>query len=100
VAQGPAPAGSAVTTQPPLPPAFWLPEGNAFRATEATRGPWSMDHQHGGPPAALLARALELDAATSAVPLRAARITVAIHRPVAIDLFRVSVEPVREGKKV
>lgn len=87
-------------TTPPLPPAFWLPEGNAFRATEATRGPWSMDHQHGGPPAALLARALELDAATSAVPLRAARITVAIHRPVAIDLFRVSVEPVREGKKV
>jgi acyl-coenzyme A thioesterase PaaI-like protein len=83
-----------------LPEAFWLPEGNAFRATAATRGPWSMEHQHGGPPAALLARALELDAATSAVPLRAARITVLFHRPIAIDVFRVSVEPVREGKKV
>jgi len=91
-------AGS--TPEASLPPAFWLPEGPAFRATEATRGPWSAEHQHGGPPSALLARALELDAAASAVPLRAARITVAFHRPIAIDLFRVSVEPVREGKKV
>lgn len=91
---------AAVALDIPLPPAFWLPEGDAFRATVAGRGPWSMGHLHGGPPAALLARALELDAATSAVPLRAARITVAFHRPVAIDVFRVSVEPVREGKKV
>lgn len=83
-----------------LPPAFWLPEGDAFRATVATRGPWSMEHQHGGPPSALLARALELDAQKAPVPLRAARITVAFHRPIAIDLFRVTVEPVREGKKV
>jgi len=83
-----------------LPPAFWLPEGDAFRATEATRGPWSMDHQHGGPSAALLARALEMHEATAPVPVRAVRMTVAFHRPIAIDLHRVSVEPVREGKKV
>jgi acyl-coenzyme A thioesterase PaaI-like protein len=90
------------STPASLPPAFWIPEGDAFRATEATRGPWSMQHQHGGPPAALLARALELDAktASSAVPVRAARMTVAFHRPVAIELFRVTVETVREGKKV
>lgn len=30
-----------------------------FFATELTRGPWSNDHQHGGPPSALLARAVE-----------------------------------------
>lgn len=30
-----------------------------FFATELTRGPWSNDHQHGGPPTALLARAVE-----------------------------------------
>jgi acyl-coenzyme A thioesterase PaaI-like protein len=82
------------------PAAFWIPEGDAFRATEATRGPWSMDHQHGGPPAALLARALEIDAKTAAVPLRCARINVGFHRPIAIDTFHVAVEPVREGKKV
>jgi hypothetical protein len=80
--------------------AFWVPEGDAFRATEATRGPWSAEHQHGGPPAALLARALEVDAARAGLPLRAARITIAFHRPIMIDVFRVSVESVREGKKV
>lgn len=83
-----------------LPQSFWVPEGDTFRATVATRGPWSPDHQHGGPPSALLARALELDAARAGFPMRAVRITVAFHRPIAIDVFRVSVEPVREGKKV
>ncbi len=83
-----------------LPPAFFIPEGTGFRATAATRGPWSMDHQHGGPPSALLARALELDAARAPTALRAARITVAFHRPIAIDRFDITVEPVREGKKV
>ena len=87
-----------------LPPAFFLPEGTGFRATAATRGPWSPDHQHGGPPSALLARALERfmtsGPAASSTPLRAARMTVAFHRPIAIDRFEVTVEPVREGKKV
>ncbi len=83
-----------------LPESFWIPEGDAFRATVATRGPWSPDHQHGGPPSALLARALELDASAAGTPTRGVRITVAFHRPIAIDVFRVSVEPVREGKKV
>lgn len=83
-----------------LPEAFFLPEGHAFRATEATRGPWSVEHQHGGPTSALLARALEQDAAKSSLPLRPVRIVVAFHRPIPIELFRVSVEPVREGKKV
>ena len=83
-----------------LPEAFYLPEGDRFRATEATRGPWSAEHQHGGPPSALLARALELDAKKSSLPLRPIRMSVAFHRPIALDVFRVSVEPVREGKKV
>ena len=60
-----------------LPEAFYLPEGDRFRATEATRGPWSEEHQHGGPPSALLARALELDAKKSSLPLRPIRIGVA-----------------------
>jgi uncharacterized protein (TIGR00369 family) len=83
-----------------LPLAFWLPEGDAFRATVAGRGPWSEGHLHGGPVAALLARALEGAAAQAGTPLRAVRMSVAFHRPVAIDVFRVAVEPVREGKKV
>ncbi|MGN6251808.1 MAG: thioesterase family protein [Marmoricola sp.] len=45
--------------------AFYLPEGRGadgrerFLSTPATGGPWSAEAQHGGPPAALLGRALE-----------------------------------------
>jgi hypothetical protein len=54
-----------------------------FFATELTRGPWSNDHQHGGPPAALLARAIE-QLATNGRDTFVARITVELLRPVPI----------------
>ena len=43
------------------PTCFYQPddEADCFHATAWTRGPWSFEHQHGGPPAALLARAVE-----------------------------------------
>src|SRR5206468_551060 len=37
--------------------ALFVLEGERFLPTELCRGPWSPDAQHGGPPAALLARA-------------------------------------------
>lgn len=77
---------------------FFVPEGDAFRATEHTRGPWSMHHQHGGPPSALLARAIEQHVASDV--LRVARLTVVFHKPIAIASFRLGVETVRAGKKV
>ena len=81
------------------PDSFYVPEGGAWRATEATRGPWSALHQHGGPPAGLLARAVE--ASFDRAALRIARINVQLARPLPIDdTFRVAVETVREGKKV
>jgi len=40
-------------------PALFIPEGERFIPTELSRGPWTDDAQHGGPPAALLARAVE-----------------------------------------
>jgi hypothetical protein len=40
------------------PAPFFVPDGEAFVTTESTRGPWSRQHQHGSPPAALLARAM------------------------------------------
>lgn len=77
---------------------FFVPEGDRFRATENTRGPWSKGHQHGGPPAALLARAIERHVDREAV--RVARMSVVFHRPLAIDVLRTAVETTREGKKV
>lgn len=80
-----------------LPASFFVADGDAFRATELTRGPWSAEHQHAGPPAALLARALEC-----ALPreFAIARLTVEILRPVPIARLGVSAQPLRAGRKV
>lgn len=78
--------------------AFYEREGDVHRATEHTRGPWSPHHQHGGPPSALLAGALEEHAGGEDV--RVARFTMVFHKPIGIDRFRVAAETTREGKKV
>jgi hypothetical protein len=76
--------------------AFYVRDGDAFLASAHTRGPWSPRHQHGGPPAALLARAIEAAAPGFVV----ARITVDFLLPVPIDRLAVRVEPLRAGTKV
>lgn len=55
-----------------------------FFATELTRGPWSNDHQHGGPPAALLARAIEA-VEPRASDMFVVRTTVELLRPIPIS---------------
>ena len=76
--------------------AFYLPDGDRFVATEHTRGPWSPKHQHGGPPAALIAHVAE-----AMLPeLVIARMTVDFLRPVPIDRLGVRVETLRAGSKV
>lgn len=79
------------------PASFFTEADGVFTATAATRGPWSDQHQHGSPPAALLGRAIERAFDTS---LRVVRLTVAFHKPIAIASYRVSVETVRGGRKV
>lgn len=62
----------------------------AWRSTELTRGPWDAQHQHGGPPIALLARAI----ARAAAPLgltHVARLTANLLRPVPIAELAVAV---------
>jgi Thioesterase-like superfamily len=80
------------------PSAFFIPAGDGFVATELTRGPWSDDHQHGGPPSALMGRSLERwgdDAAQFTV----ARVTVELMRPVPIGPLEVEVEPIRSSRR-
>jgi acyl-CoA thioesterase len=76
--------------------AFYVDDGERFVATEHTRGPWSPVHQHAGPPAALMARALE----RAAPELMLARVTVDLLRPVPIAALTVRTETLRAGKKV
>jgi hypothetical protein len=77
--------------------AFFVPEGEGYRATELTRGPWSKDLMHGGPPAGLLARALEQRAGPD---FAASRLSIEFLRPLSIGAFALAAETIRAGKKV
>lgn len=81
-----------------MPDAFYVRDGDRLFSTEYTRGPWSGKLQHGGPPAALLAGAVERfgdDAAQFVV----ARLTYEFLRPVPMGAFTVATTAVRLGGK-
>lgn len=58
-------------------------DSRTFRASELTRGPWHPEHQHAGPPIALVARRLELAAQSHGLN-HLARLTANLIRPVPI----------------
>src|ERR671917_2545250 len=82
----------------PVPDAFFEPDGERFAATALTRGPWDPRHQHAGPPAALLGRAIERLPAERA--MRVARVTLEILRPIPIAPLTVSAAVTRPGRSV
>ncbi len=86
-------------TPPPLAAFYRLDADGAFVASASTRGPWSPDHQHGGPPAALMARAMERVALGLGTP-SLMRVTFELLRPVPIGRLVVSAEATPEGRGV
>jgi len=78
--------------------AFYTREGDGFRATEFTQGPWDPGAQHAGPPSALLAREMENCLPHDGKQL--VRITLEILRPVPVARLVVSAEVVRPGRSV
>ena len=82
-----------------LPGAFFHRQDEQhYQPTEATIGPWSPQLQHGGPPIALLTRALRTYAADEG--LRLARLTVEFLGPVPLEICTVTVEVVRAGRRI
>jgi hypothetical protein len=75
------------------------PSEHAFVASVSTRGPWSPDHQHGGPPSALAVRAMERVAAQAQVP-SLMRVTFELLRPVPIGRLVAQAEVAPEGRGV
>src|SRR5204862_146816 len=65
-----------------MPDALFERDGTRFVPTELCRGPWSPDAQHGGPPAALMARAAE--GFEGGEEMQAVRQTVELLRPVPL----------------
>jgi hypothetical protein len=85
------------------PDAFFVPDGaadlgQAFLATDHTRGPWDPGAQHAGPPSALIGHVLET--AHPRDDVQFVRLTLEILRPVPVARLHVTTEVVRGGKKV
>ncbi len=78
---------------------FYTPLGeDSYRATSATAGPWDPAAQHGGPPSALVGRALER--CEHRGDTRLARVTVEILGPVPVGDLRVRSRVARPGRRV
>lgn len=83
-------------------------DASIFHPTELTRGPWAPDAQHGGPPSALLAMALEAhdDAGAPRIPksferpMFVARLSVELRKPVPLTPLRLTTRTERPGRKV
>lgn len=67
-------------------------------ASRATAGPWSPQAQHGGPPSALAARAIQRHEPDEGQ--RLARVAVDILRPVPVGKVTVRTRMVRPGRRV
>ncbi|HET9678270.1 MAG TPA: thioesterase family protein [Solirubrobacterales bacterium] len=78
--------------------AFYERDGDLFRATELTRGPWDPGAQHAGPPSALLGYALE--GLPEAEEFQVGRVTFEILRSVPIAPVRVEAKVARPGRRV
>ena len=75
------------------------PDGaERFVPTAYARGPWDPNAQHGGAPAALLARAIEGHDPGPA--MHVARLTIELLRPVPLSPISVRTRTIRPGKKV
>jgi hypothetical protein len=84
---------------PVVPDAFYLPlDDDRFIATELTAGPWDGELQHGGPPSALLARAVEQT--PSERPSTVVRMSVDLLGPVPVGPVAVTSRVLRPGRSV
>jgi hypothetical protein len=81
-----------------MPDSLFIPDGDQYLPTELTRGGWSDRAQHGSPPSGLLAAAVE--GVSTVAPMRVARFTVDLFRPVPLEPLRVETHVRRDGKRI
>jgi hypothetical protein len=92
------PAASCCGSVAGMAESFYVRDGDRLLATELTRGPWSSTLQHGGPPAALIASAIER-ADPEPDRFTVARLTFEFLRPVPIGAFEVRTTVLRAGRQ-
>lgn len=77
--------------------AFYHRQGETFVPSGLTRGPWHHEHQHGGPPTALLTGLLEAAAPSG---FHVARLTAEFLRPVPLQPLTAALTPFVGGRSV
>ena len=78
--------------------AIFRVDGNSVVTSPFAAGPWDPSMQHGSPPAALVVWAAER--IPTAAPMRVARVTVDLMRPVPVAPLTIESDVVREGRKI
>src|ERR1700742_536440 len=78
--------------------AIYRVEGNSVTRSPDAAGPWDPRMQHGSAPASLAVWAAE--AIPTPVPMRVARVTVDLMRPVPLAPLTLETEVLREGRKI
>jgi Thioesterase-like superfamily len=78
--------------------ALFVPDGPHWVPTVFSRGPWSPDALHGGPVAAMVARAVE--GCDAPGPHLVSRLTLELLRPVPFAPLQVSADVVRPGRRI
>lgn len=97
--KGDAPAAAPASLQAVSAEAFYTQvETDVFDSSPLTAGPWSPQAQHAGPPSALLARQIELHHPRDGH--RLARVAVDILTPVPVAPLQITVESIRQGRRV
>ncbi|HSJ83516.1 MAG TPA: thioesterase family protein [Acidimicrobiia bacterium] len=79
-------------------PALFSLAGEEIIPSQLTRGGWSDDAQHGGPPCGIMARAVEK--VPTLEPMQVVRLTVDLTRPVPLEPLQIETEVVREGRRI
>lgn len=78
--------------------AIYRVEGTTAHTSARAGGPWDPKLQHGAAPSSLICWAVER--LPSAAPMRVARLTVDLLRPVPVAPLTVETEVLREGRKI
>lgn len=94
---GPEPLPSLLVSEPS---SVFVADGDLFVPTALAHGPWAEGTLHGGPTGALLAHLCERIDGGQPTPLRVARVTVDLLRPVPSTPLRAEVALARPGRKV
>src|ERR1700761_2827982 len=78
--------------------AIFRVDGDRVIVSPKTARPWDPTMQHGSAPASLVVWAAE--AIPTAVPMRIARVTIDLMRPVPLKPLTLETEVLREGRKI